>query len=209
MSRGWLAGQTGKLLPQPHPELEPRPVGLGDIALAGGIDPRTGEEHRQHLLAPPVPQPDAPRARAAVAVEAAEERGARASTPPRELGRRGQARASAMGADAEVKVPGLAAGHLHRRVAVEDREHGRGPEAPFEDGALDAGAEDHVLPTHLEHLPEERQQRGLGALDVEVLRPRPVEVGVRRCHEGVVRRHPTARRRAAGAVCPPRSGPAG
>jgi hypothetical protein len=81
-----------------------------------------------------------------------------------------------MRADAEVEVPGATAPDLHREVAVEQRQVRALGEASLEDGALDARAEDDVLPVVFEELPRQGQERRFGGVDGEVLGTAAVEV---------------------------------
>jgi len=77
-----------------------------------------------------------------------------------------------------MKVPRAAARHVDRDVAIEERDGWLVGESAFEDCALDARAEDDLSPVLLEARAEKRQERGFGALDVEVLGARAVEVEV-------------------------------
>src|SRR6266851_7885222 len=176
VGRRGLGGDAGVAGAQVHPEDEAGPVGRVHVPPADGVDPRIRQEDGQHLLVAPVPQAQAPRARPPGPVAALEERGAAAAAPLRQRGRRGQAGRAPVGADAEVEVPGLAALELHRDVTVQQRHAGPGREAPLEHRALDARAEDDVLPVLLEDLPQQREQRGLRALAREVLGAAAVQV---------------------------------
>ena len=165
-------------LPQLHPRFEARPVRLGHVALTFRVQPRIGKEHGQHLLPAAIPHSEAPRVATALGVEVAEEGDACTAAPRRELGRRGEGGAAAVRADAEMKVPRAAARHVDRDVAIEERDGWLVGESAFEDCALDARAEDDLSPVLLEARAEKRQERGFGALDVEVLGARAVEVEV-------------------------------
>src|SRR5215471_3027299 len=145
-------------LTKPHPELEPRPVRRVDVALHGGIDPRIRKEHREHLLRAAVPQTKSPRVGHAPGVETTEERGAGTSPPLGEGGRRGEGGAAAMGADAEMEVPGDGARHIDSRVAVGEGDGGALREASLVDGPLDAGTEDHLAPMLLEAFAQEGEE---------------------------------------------------
>src|SRR5262247_50520 len=155
-------------LAKAHPELEPRPVRLVDVALHDGIDPRIREEHREHLLDAAIPQTKSPRVGHALGVENTKERGAGASPPLGEGGRRGKGGAAAMGADAEMEVPGGGARHIDGRVAVGEGDGGALREAALVDGPLDARTEDHLAPVLLEALAQEGEKRRFRAVDLEV-----------------------------------------
>src|SRR6185369_5808657 len=169
--RLWAAARTRSAARVSAEEVLPErrllPPGLPE-ALPLLVEVRVREQHRDHLLAAAVPEPEPPRGGRAGSALGLEERGAGHAPDPCELG---AARAAVI-VDAEVEMPGAG---IDGQVAVEHRDLRRRRELDLVGGALDQGPDGELGPV----LGEEPHEQALDPVardgHIVILGRRPIE----------------------------------